>query len=188
MQTQSLEINPQHYHDSHEIIDLRSVETLAEGKVACLACGRPATRWIRSTSQHFSAPRCYLDAIALSKYFASIDVTDVQIEMLGARVGPGVDRPSDPPMIAGVDLVQLAREILDGVVGEYDALTVLASRAGLVAAMRDQIDQRARCELSAFDEAEIDLAASMARTMIRESNRAQLAEHAARVHRVRGIA
>ncbi len=56
----------------------------APRQATCYACGHPATKWIRSTSQFFSAPRCDDCATRLIAMFASRGVKDVKIDTIGA--------------------------------------------------------------------------------------------------------
>jgi hypothetical protein len=57
----------------------------------CYACRiRKATRWIRSTSQFFSAPRCYSCCVELQRWFMSKGVDDVQIEVIGEPINASV--------------------------------------------------------------------------------------------------
>lgn len=70
-----------------EIADAEHVATqtqpLAQPRVAtCYACGRDATKWIRSTSAHFSAPRCDECAERLAAMFASRGVKDVTVDAI----------------------------------------------------------------------------------------------------------
>lgn len=78
----------------------------------CYVCLVPATVWIRSTSQRFSAPRCTSCGTMTVNHFASKGVEDIDVQPIGAM----------PLAIGTLDLSQLAREVLDGVVGDHDMI------------------------------------------------------------------
>ncbi len=50
----------------------------------CYDCDRPATRWVRSTSADFSAPRCYWHANTTALGLKNAGHTDVEV----TRIGP----------------------------------------------------------------------------------------------------
>jgi hypothetical protein len=52
----------------------------------CYVCGEPATLWIRSSSQHFSAPRCDECGNDLVEGFKAHGVTDVTVDAIRAPV------------------------------------------------------------------------------------------------------
>lgn len=150
----------------------------------CYQCQtRLATQWISSRSARFSAPRCDACGQETVDYFASIGA-DVRVELIGSA------RMVERPEIDGIDLVQLGREILHGVVGDYDLGAVHRSRVELVKAMRDQVERRTGIECSDRQMAEIDYAASLARTTEREASDAALRTAQTALHQplMRGIA
>jgi hypothetical protein len=81
-------------HWQHAIQDTQHAESIATraqqiaritqpiGPTVCYACKGVATKWIRSASQHFSAPRCDGCGATLVAMFQSRGVDDVTVDAI----------------------------------------------------------------------------------------------------------
>jgi hypothetical protein len=57
------------------------------GPTVCYACRAIATKWIRSTAMHFSAPRCDGCGDRLVAMFKARGITDVRVDAIRQTVG-----------------------------------------------------------------------------------------------------
>lgn len=163
--------------------------------VTCLECNGRGTLWIQSSQKFFSAPRCLRCAERVVAWLVEHGATDVKIEKLGyqfalaIRTGDAsVIALEDRPVIGGLDLIQLGKEILDGVIGGYDTERAYRSLPALRVWIRSEVESRTHLRLTAMQMADVDFAAMLAKHVERRRRDAEAADIAARVHRVRGIA
>jgi hypothetical protein len=127
----------------------------------CMRCDKAtATRGVESAERRFSVVVCERCAIAATFEIARAGARDVKPFSIGA---PGVDvalpLPVIPAEIGGIDLSQLARELLDGAAGAHDMASVEFVR-GLVEIEIAFVESRVARELTTVEAAGVDVFAT----------------------------
>lgn len=144
----------------------------------CMHCERrPATRGLESHALRFRQVLCTLCTIAETRWLLSQGATDINTFAIGA---PSLLHPDLPvmadddlrPVIASIDLIELATALVTGALGDHRV--PVQDRSVLMALMVEQLDARGVLDISERQTMDVEFAASLALSAERERKRAAL--------------
>jgi hypothetical protein len=147
---------------------------------------RPATRGVESHEKRFRTVACSLCAIEITRLLLRQGATDVNTFSIGA---PSVQHPDLPvmtdadlrPTIDGIDVAQLAYDLLTGALGSHRK-SATQTREGLATVVALDLEQRTARELTEAELMDVDFACSLAQSREREAKRAALLETQRALH------